>query len=178
MGKLIGLTGRAGSGKDYTFGVWAAEFGPYVSRVAFADEVRFEIERSLGLTPYDARGLWEKPYPVEVRKLLQWWGTEYRRAQDPEYWVNQGRRTIAEELGYMDLVVVTDVRFANEADAIRDLGGLVVEVRASDATRADRLGGKLPPFHASEDIDFEVDGFVFNDGDWGLSDEVFRYLMA
>ena len=57
---------------------------------------------------------------------------------------------------------MTDVRFANEADAIRGMGGFVAEVVASDSARRRRLGGALPPPHPSEVIDFKTDGVIRN----------------
>ena len=62
-------------------------------------------------------------------------------------------------------MVITDVRFANEADVIHEAGGLVYEVRAPENVRRERLGGELPPAHASEEIDFGVDGVIWNERD-------------
>lgn len=73
-----------------------------------------------------------KPYSEETRKrlvemlrsprqILQWWGTEYRRAQCDTYWtdkvVNQINRS-----GH-DRWVITDVRFPNEHIVLNELGG-------------------------------------------------------
>lgn len=159
-GKLIGLAGHAGSGKDFVYDLLTTEFSD-IQRVAFADEVRFEVEDALngGMPLYS---VWDKPYSDEVRALLQWWGTEYRRNQDEMYWVNKARATIEEALEWADLVVVTDMRFINEAALIKYLGGMTVEVTASKSVRRRRLGGSLPPEHASEDIDFPIDVFITN----------------
>lgn len=167
--RIVGLTGYAGSGKDYVCDILRAEY--YATRVAFADGVRLEVEEFLspGTQPIEyssqARlpAVWKKPYPDEIRRLLQWWGTEYRRAEDQDYWVNKGVQRIKAARTTFDLVIVTDVRFQNEADAIRDLGGIVLQVTASQEIRARRLGGSLPPAHASEVIDFGVDGLIRND---------------
>lgn len=60
------------------------------------------------------------------RAMLQHYGTEYRRASDPDYWVKR----FAEELVYRspDVALVTDVRFPNEADFIKAQGGVLVKV--------------------------------------------------
>lgn len=150
--KWIGISGRAGAGKDFlATRIWEQDHR-YV-RVAFADGVRNEIERTLltdGCEDCILGGLWNKPYPDEVRRLLQWWGTDLRRAQDPDYWVKKGIEAGYRHLAHGRIPMFTDVRFPNEAAAIRDAGGFIVVVSASDAVRQTRLGGVLPPEHESE----------------------------
>lgn len=165
--KFLGLAGQAGAGKDFTR-EWLCERSSLdVIRVAYADEVRREIAEVLvGGRMCELADAFTKPYNIEVRRLLQWWGTDFRRTEDPDYWVKRGIAhavEIALRAPVDTLVVFTDVRFENEAEAIREqLGGLVFEVRASDEVRAARTGGTVTPAHASEDIDFEVDGEVYN----------------
>lgn len=59
--------------------------------------------------------------PRSPRQIMQWWGTEYRRAQDPDYWTSMLERRIERLLGSgnQNRLVVTDVRFDNEADVLR-----------------------------------------------------------
>ena len=60
------------------------------------------------------------------RALMQWHGTEYRRAQDSEYWV---KKAMAKCVGTGPvLYVIDDCRFENEAKAIKDAGGVLVRV--------------------------------------------------
>ena len=65
---------------------------------------------------------------VTVRRLLQWWGTEYRRNQDPEYWT----RAWAARVEQYDLerthILVDDVRFTNELQTLKAKGGLIVKI--------------------------------------------------
>ena len=177
--KLIGLAGHAGAGKDHTYHTLVEMFPDWkVARVAFADGVRMEVEEALteGLARTHLPALWEKPYSYEVRRLLQWWGTELRRAEDEDYWVKKGIERIEGYERFADLVVVTDVRFENEAVAIREAGGIVAEVYADEIIRARRLGGALPPAHASEIIDFEVDAIIGNNSTPILPPAVNVYL--
>ena len=171
--KLLGLTGPAAAGKDYTYETLSSLYTD-VHRVSLADELRFEIQAILN-DGRDMNALWQKPYTDPVRWILQHYGTEYRRAQDPDYWVNKVEETIWGFHGEQ-IVVVTDVRFANEADLIRELGGLVVEVRADEMIRRRRIGGPLPPSHASEIIDFPVDAVIRNNDQLTIPAEVTRYL--
>lgn len=59
--------------------------------------------------------------PLSPRAVLQWWGTEYRRVfcQQDSYWLDEIRRQIVPGKRY----VITDVRFANEANFTEDEGG-------------------------------------------------------
>lgn len=164
---IIGLCGYAGAGKDYVYN-YLQETSPLtVGRVAFADGVRDEVATevlaAVGVDPLFVEcGTWAKPYTDAQRWILQMYGTEYRRAQDPLYWVKRGLKVAHEALGggWVDIVVITDVRFRNEAEHIQDDGGQVYEVKAPEHVRAERLGGILPPAHASEVIDFQTDGWI------------------
>lgn len=60
-------------------------------------------------------------------KLLQWWGTEFRRNNFGEdYWV---KKTFASIPANLDIALITDVRFPNEAEAIESKGGYTVNVK-------------------------------------------------
>ncbi|WP_295378451.1 AAA family ATPase [uncultured Pseudacidovorax sp.] len=67
--------------------------------------------------------------PRTPRQILQWWGTEYRRTQQPQYWTRQltARAHMLASAGE-DRLVVTDCRFENEAACIRALGGEIWQV--------------------------------------------------
>ena len=162
---IIGLAGHAGAGKDHTYEYLRDLLSPLqVTRIAFADSLKFDIEETLGLSPYALGAIRSKPYTSEIRLLLQWWGTELRREQyGDDYWVRKGMEMAEEASGYSHLVVVTDVRFANEAAAIIDVGGITAEVLADEAIRRERLGGVLPASHDSEVIDFDTHALILNE---------------
>ena len=66
--------------------------------------------------------------PRSPRQILQWWG-DYRRAQDPDYFVKLTQTRLEElSLDRLDLVL-TDVRFPNEAALVRQLGGQLWQIR-------------------------------------------------
>lgn len=84
------------------------------------------------------------------REYLQWYGTEaHRQVFDPDFWINAVLpEPELETLGRDDLesntlLVITDVRFPNEAEAVRRAGGEVWEVDASKRKPRDES-------HASE----------------------------
>lgn len=168
--RWIGLTGKMAAGKDYTYTAIArASEYFHVFRVSFADGLRYEIQQELaGSNHLDA--LWDKPLPDTVRRLLQWWGTDLRRAEDPDYWVKNAierAKTKKNLPAYREATpIFTDVRFPNEADAIRSEGGIIVRVWAPPSVREERLGTQ-PPEHESETAmdSYAVDMVLRSDGD-------------
>ncbi len=143
--RMIGITGRAGSGKTFLANELKG-MAKNVEIVSFAAQLRKEIEQVFGLP---IPSLWAKPTSPEIRWILQQYGTQYRRAQDDDYWVKVGMQIALTFAQLARLVVFDDVRFPNEADAIRAEGGLIVRVYAPTPLREARLG-TLPEEHASE----------------------------
>lgn len=67
--------------------------------------------------------------PRSPRQIMQWWGTEYRRAQFDGYWVHMACNRIRTLLGQEQRrIVLTDCRFDNEAAALRSMGGELWQV--------------------------------------------------
>jgi len=79
---------------------------------------------------------------VSVRRILQWWGTEYRRAQDPDYWTKAWERKVSGLDLQRTHVLVDDVRFVNELQMLLRLGAKVVKI--------ERPGFAAGGNHASE----------------------------
>ena len=65
---------------------------------------------------------------LSVRRILQWWGTEYRRAQDPDYWTKAWEAALSELPDRNVHVLVDDVRFHNEVGAVQRNGGVLIRV--------------------------------------------------
>lgn len=67
--------------------------------------------------------------PRSARQILQWWGTEYRRAQDADYWTTQADNSIFvhQHAGHTRFVI-SDCRFENEARMVRMLEGSIWQV--------------------------------------------------
>jgi hypothetical protein len=96
---------------------------------------------------------------VTVRRILQWWGTEYRRAEDPDYWTKAWGRKIEQlDLDHLH-VLVDDVRFSNELNVVKEHNGLIVKI--------ERPGFDGANNHASETSLDEYDDWdqiLLNDG--------------
>lgn len=67
-----------------------------------------------------------KPTDEIERELMQWWGTDWRREENPDYWVEMLFKFGASQLP--ELLVINDVRFENEFDRIRKIGGRIIAV--------------------------------------------------
>ena len=65
---------------------------------------------------------------VSVRRILQWWGTEYRRAQDHDYWTKAWEKKLQEYDLANTHVLVDDVRFVNELNIIKKHGGTFIKI--------------------------------------------------
>ncbi len=136
---LIGLCGYAGVGKDTAAQVLLDELG--FQRIAFADPIKSALLALDPLIPGEDDGpvmrlsqfcqahSWSevKNY-AEVRRLMQIMGTEVgRNLFDPDLWVKLAKRKLESTLSVGD-VVVTDIRFPNEARLIRGYGGVLVRL--------------------------------------------------
>lgn len=136
---LIGLTGRARSGKST-----AAEHlvGTYLlEHYAFADPLRDGLMAIFNLDPTDFEGD-RKEQPLawldrSPRQLMQSMGTEWaRNTVHPDVWVKLAEQNLdymTKALGAVLGFVVSDVRFENEADLIRRRGGTVIHIFRPDA---------------------------------------------
>lgn len=177
VARNFGLIGKAGSGKDSLAKHLVTAHG--YTRVAFADPLR---DMALKLDPYvDAYVSWhddgveherlsevvreygwdeaKRLYP-EVRRTLQSIG-QAQREMDPDYWLNIARRKIESAQVWRMPVVVTDVRYRNEATTLRALGFTLVRIERPDAG----LTGDAAK-HASETelADYETQLTVRNNG--------------
>lgn len=202
---LIGLTGRPLAGKD-TIGQMLTAAGFWT--MSFADALRHECAAAWGVTPYtftqretkevalprlavarcrdigfrllgtDPDRDWDLEAPRSPRWVMQQWGTEYRRAQRPDYWVDRARDHIqAQRREQCHRIVITDVRFPNEAECIRRMGGWVLRVHRPE------LAPMTPDAaaHASERQAalLSADAEIHNDGTLDhLRAEVARVLAA
>lgn len=128
---VIGISGKAGSGKDYIASTYLIPAG-YMP-VSLADHFKITIA-GRGLATYEEVFDTKPPH---VRKLLQEEGTERgRNIYGEQVWCNTLEifmRRIAERWG-MNKFVVADVRFPNEVQWVQSLGGRVWRIEAPTRT--------------------------------------------
>lgn len=148
---VVGITGRARSGKNTVAEIVRELLGPGAVEVrGFSDGLKASAARSLGyqgenpvewgnglkfstaitLTRRDPAGTILEERTLSGREYLQLYGTEaHRDLFGADFWTS---RTLEEPSG--ELLVIPDLRFDDEAQAIHALGGEVWEVlRPGDA---------------------------------------------
>lgn len=149
---LIGLIGLAGAGKTTVADYLVDNYGykKLSFKYALIDELKENFPELLKLWSYqydmeDIDGLF-KVKPEEVRLLMQHYGTEVRRRDDPDYWVNKWHQQFS--IHDTGNIVVDDVRFLNEADRIKMCGGKLIRLEREDL---------VPGKHVSEQEQFKIE---------------------
>lgn len=176
MYKLIGISGLARHGKNTVGDYISAKYGH--TQLAFAGPLKHYIYVlnpfvcvAEGLRVQDVVDLYGEEEAKlkfeELRRLYVIMGTDVGRDIDENLWLNIFKRNAAQH----EKVVVTDVRFPNEALAIREMDGIVLNIY--------RPGTEKINNHVSEDglpselFDFQIE----NSGSIGyLQAEVDRIL--
>lgn len=123
---IIGLTGLAGSGKSEvayalrnvaktTTIPFAGPLKSMLKAVGFTDAQLYGDEKSVPLPQFGGR---------TPRQMMQWLGTEWgRELVDDQIWITLWKKAVSE--AKTPLVIADDVRFPNELNAIREMGGVV-----------------------------------------------------
>ena len=152
--RIIGITGKAGVGKDTAAAFLVKTFG--YTRYAFADPIKELLNARFGWTTenWEDRHWKENPqvlipkptgdHWLSPRQLAQWLGTEVgRNIAGPNCWVDVFQRWYRDRSEQrMDedrvvhvegpYVVIPDVRFNNEAEMIRYRGGKILKIHRSN----------------------------------------------
>lgn len=138
----VGFIGLAGSGKD-TAAMALTAIG--WRRMAFADRLK-----SLA---YDFG--WDGHKDDKGRKLLQDLGMA-ARAYNDRFWINEANSVLnASGSNFAKIPRVwTDVRFENEAQFIRDRGGLIIRIKRPGQIASDKHESELNQFeiHADHEV--------------------------
>lgn len=142
---VIGIGGKIGAGKDEIARHLKAHYDFEIIR--FADDLKEEVLRIMRKTlveiwkvyktesvfeaaltaqvPTEAdlrRMVWDEKPPI-VRRLLQEWGTELRRNEDPNYWINLWAAKVERAFDQGKSVAAPDTRFHNEYEAVKSMFG-------------------------------------------------------
>ena len=144
---IIGVSGKKRSGKDTVYSLIKKSTGNFALRAAFGDQIKEEVADVTGV---DVDHIEE--HKERFRPMLQWWGADFRRHYKGEsYWLDKmldKMQTISDR----EVLVITDVRYPNEAELVKKAGGLMI--------RVDRETGQEDP-HSSENLLDDFEGFDY-----------------
>ncbi len=146
--RIIGISGKLGSGKDTFAELLAEQLVGKVERHALADKLRLitEIVSGVKMTtthetnkPFcneirnytqDQKNIVIKQFDKTIGETLQLVGTDlFRDNYDTDIWVKSFfNEELEEKLNNGKIIIVPDVRFINEADYINQEGGYLIRL--------------------------------------------------
>lgn len=158
---IIGFSGKLGTGKNYVaeqlFGKKMYELGFNIHFLAFGDQVKYEVGSRLNLVDdiditTKMSNVYEKLFvdkTADIRQKLQYYATDYCRNgghwnikedfimyNQLNIWIKGMYLQIKNILSKSynpnkDVFIITDVRFINEAEFIKSLGGQLFRINSS-----------------------------------------------
>ena len=165
---LVGICGKAGSGKDTVGDYLVKEY--HFKKISLADPIKRLVEDVFVLDKHTVYDRVAREQPLEkwpgwtVRKLLQFIGTElFREKIDDAIWVKSLWYRICEDQG--NNYVVSDVRFPNELQYFKDcslksnIPFMSIKIVREGCNGIVGLKG-----HASEAYDLETQYVLENNG--------------
>ena len=160
MIRLLAIHGKARSGKD-TFAHALMQHRPFY-RMAFADPLKaavaglFNIPQQRAFSDNKDQVL--EAWGLTLRDVLQRFGTEAMRNNfGDDFWVNRWQAEF-DSLSKEQLVVITDLRYPNEAKRVRDLGGRVIHISRGSAG----LGGGEGQHASEQRLPFKFGDFLID----------------
>lgn len=172
-GSVIGLAGYRRSGKSTVADTLVEHDWIHDS---FAAPIRQSMCLVLGIQMRDLEAVKEEPQRMlgglPPRQIMQWFGTEWMRKHcGPDVWVLSLDARIRPLLNAGRNIVISDVRFANEAEYIHSLGGDVVWIDRAGCGPSDHASEFGLPPHL-------IDHRVENDGDLARLQTLARILAS
>lgn len=151
--KVIGVSGKSGTGKDYITQQFIRPLGFYQWSLAWHFKVGMVGK---GLATHEEVFFTKPPH---VRHELQQEGTARgRKIFGDDLWCNTAMEwfTVLNEAWGIDKFVIPDVRFQNEVAFIQRMGGQVIRINAP--WRAEN--NSLPPELRTHVSEIDLDNFV------------------
>jgi hypothetical protein len=175
---IIGLCGAARAGKTTVANLLVDALG--FEEVSFAGPIRSFVRNMLDVDAATFDHLKDVPHPLlgdkTPRFAMQTLGTEWGRTTlSPTLWIDLCAAKVRRLAACGKHVVISDVRFDNEALAIRALGGVIWHVERS-------MGPALQPGDAAHSSERGIAPYLIqmrllNDGDLvHLHDKVLQNL--
>lgn len=140
----IAISGKMRAGKDYVCNLIQTMYQEKrYQRKAFADELKNMVYQNFGVTKEHING----------RKILQLYG-QIGRLVDDLFWVQKATSNTKKD----DNIIITDLRYKNEANFLKIMGYKLIRVNANYETRLSR--GKLE--YEDDTSETDLDDYVFD----------------
>lgn len=172
---IIGISGKRGVGKTLAQTYLCKEYN--MKPVSFANELRDYAKLAFPFTDADLSNIAKKEKPWKghdwsPREFLIHLG-EFMRFHESDYWVNKGIAVCKDHV--KNNYIFDDVRYKNEADAIRKLGGVILRIERYE--KHNPYGKNLDTPSETDLDDFKFDYVV--ERMWNIEqDDLFRQLNA
>ncbi len=163
----IVIAGKMGYGKDYVGNLIKDNFSN-VEKISFADALKEEVEYIINLIRNnsslehiayemnvskdeikplyiamiafkDINELTVKKKNSTIRFMLQYWGTDVRRKNNENYWVQKTVDKILEINKLGNVALITDGRFPNELKGVSELNGITIQLDISREKQIENL---------------------------------------
>lgn len=129
---VLGLVGKKGSGKDTVADYLVEKYG--YQKYAFAGRLKkvvahlFDIPETSMSCAHQKEEI-DPRWGLSPRQMMQQVGTDLvRNHYGDDFWIRHYRFWLASALSSSPHIVVSDVRFQNEADVILEQGGILLRI--------------------------------------------------
>jgi len=158
---IFGFSGKMGTGKNYIceniFLPLVQKHNRNVIQMAFADQIKVNVMVKYNLSKNDVCN--DKNY--KIRNLLQKEGTEEGRNRfGNDIWINHLDKWMEiHKSKNIHTFLITDVRFKNEAEYIKRMGGKIIRVEAPERNKDLIIRQKLDPLAANHISETDLDNY-------------------
>jgi hypothetical protein len=140
---FLSLSGKKQAGKSTVIDFLKKQLMSDYAVVNFADALKIVVVQCFvpaGTVPKGVSSIaWAEDHKdfflsnvnITVRAMLQFFGTEIMRGIWSETWINAWKNRIQQTAAsqkFLKYILVSDVRFMNEVDAVRALGGRIIRL--------------------------------------------------
>ena len=159
---LIGLIGNKRVGKS-TFADYIVDNKGFKT-IAFADPIKEGVKIMFDLTEEQVNGdlkeVVDKRWGLTPRQFLQTVGTDLcRNTFGQDVWIKRMKMEIEKKMSEKSDIIVSDIRFPNEAEAVKEMGGILIKIENPRIQKPNDSG------HISEKLidQIKYDKLIIND---------------
>ena len=149
---IVGISGKKRSGKDEAADqiILALQAG---FKTAFADALKREVADACCVSVETI-----EENKAVFRPVLQWWGSNFRRDFQGQttYWIDQVVFKLATSDAH--LAVISDVRFKNEFNFVKDRHGIMLRIESNRCNMDDQHPSETELDDATFDYVLRNDG--------------------